>query len=263
MRCKYCNNKLADHDIWCVNCGRQTQVPKQELSAIRSMRETWDNLKERKGALAPVGAMTALWGIIPIALLILMFSQISFSLGQSNTLDYFFNIFLRVAAFSLVIPLTTLAFNSISATENYELSFRELLSSFKAYPKFLLLSFISALFYALIYIVCFGLPLFASDPILRLVWIVLVNYWAAIVLPVPALMIKLNIGAFKGIALSYKHFHDLRWNLYLMALLLVVMNTLAFTFLLVGLLVTIPFTWFCVRDYTRKLLDYELLDYRR
>lgn len=263
MRCKYCNNKLAEHDIWCVSCGRQTQVPKLELSALGSMKDTWDNIKDKKGPLAPAGAMIALMGIIPIALLILMFLQISFSVGQSSTVDYFLNIILRVVAFSLVIPITVLAFASISNSKEYELSVKQLLSNFRHYPSFLLLSFISALFYALIYIVCYGLPLFASDPILRLVWIVLVNYWAAIVLPVPVLMMKLDIGALRAIALSYKHFHDLRWNLYLMALILVVLNTFAFAFLLLGLLVTIPFTWFCVRDYTSKLLEYELLDYRR
>jgi len=227
------------------------------------MKDSWNMFKERKGALAPAGAVIALLSIIPIAILTVIFFQFSISSGQSATIDYFLNIIIRVASYTLVTPFLLLAFSHISTEADYDLSVKQVFGGFKAYPSYFLLCLVSSLFYALIYIVCYGLPLFASDPILRLVWVVLVNYWAAIVLPVPVMMNKLEIGALKAIKLSYKHFHDLRWNIYLMALVLLLLNALAFSFLLVGLLITIPFTWFCIRDYTQKLLDFELLDYRR
>ncbi len=40
MRCKYCNARLAVHDIWCMQCGKQTPVIKNELYAMKSFSET-------------------------------------------------------------------------------------------------------------------------------------------------------------------------------------------------------------------------------
>lgn len=263
MRCKHCNTKLADHDIWCVICGRQSSVPKIELSALNSMSETWKSVKKKKNEFIPSAAFAILTGLIPISILIVLFLNLTISFGNSHTANYLLNIALRIVAFSFVMPLTLLAFEQISSDDAYRLNLRDMIRDLKAYPKYFSLSLLTTTLYALFYVVCFGLPSFASDPILRLVWIVLVNYTAAVLLPVPVVMIARKKSAFAAVRLSFMHFHDLRWNIFLMALILIVINFLAFVFFLVGLLITLPFTWFCVRDYTRKLIDYELLEYRR
>ena len=115
----------------------------------------------------------------------------------------------------------------------------------------------------LFYIICFGLPNFGSDPILRLVWIVLLNYWAAILLPVPMICETLNVNAFKGIRISIRHLQDVRWNIYLLVLVLGFINVLALFMFVFGLLITIPLTWYAIRDYTYTLIDFELLEYQR
>jgi hypothetical protein len=160
-------------------------------------------------------------------------------------------------------PFLLVAFAHVGKREDYQISLKDYGAALKQYPKYLLLGLGTGFYYALIYLICFGMPSFGSDPILRLVWVVLVNYWMAIILPVPALMEIKEIGVFRAIRLSYRHFHDIRWNLYLMALLLGILSSVATTLLLVGLLYMIPFFWFSVRDYTRKLIEFELLEYHR
>jgi hypothetical protein len=122
------------------------------------------------------------------------------------------------------------------------------------------------LFYSFIYLICFGLPNFGSLPILRLVWLVLVNYWIAIALPAVVLMEQFNWSPWFAIQKSYKHFHDLRWNIFLLALVLTFANLIAlglFFLLLIPLVFTLSLSLFAIRDYVRLLVDFELLDYRR
>jgi hypothetical protein len=49
MRCKHCDARLAAHDFWCANCGKQTQVVNQDLSAWASLKITWGKYNPLKG----------------------------------------------------------------------------------------------------------------------------------------------------------------------------------------------------------------------
>jgi len=51
MRCKHCDARLAAHDFWCANCGKQTQVVNQDLSAWASLKITWGKYNPRSGSL--------------------------------------------------------------------------------------------------------------------------------------------------------------------------------------------------------------------
>jgi len=263
MRCKHCNTRLADHDVWCVNCGRQTEVPSKQLSAIASMKETWHSLSPLRAQSIPAAAASIIFGVVPLTLAGIVFTQVQFSFHSSNTINLLLGILLKIIVFSVFAPFLLVAFAHIGKREDYQISLKDYSLAMKQYPKYLLLGIVTGFYYALIYLICFGMPSFGSDPILRLVWLVLVNYWMAIILPVPALMEIKQIGVFRAIRLSYRHFHDLRWNLYLMALLIGILTSIATALLLVGLLYIVPFFWFAVRDYTRKLIDFELLEYHR
>jgi hypothetical protein len=87
---------------------------------------------------------------------------------------------------------------------------------------------------------------------------VLVNYWIAVILPVPVLMERRDLSFWAALKLSYRHFHVVRWNMYLLVLALFILNSIAALLLIVPLVVTLPLSWFAVRDYTDLLLEYEL-----
>ena len=262
MRCKHCNAKLAEHDIWCVNCGRQTPLPQTELSAIASIKQTWTNFAPVQSRSVPAAAISVLLGLIPIAVLVWLFGNY-IDLPGGTGLQTIFSLLIKAFSYSIFLPFVLLGFKPACVNNSHIVSLPEMKQALKRYPAYFLFSLISALYYALIYVICIGVPNLGSDPILRLVWIVLLNYWVAIALPVLVLMESKGIGPFAAIRLSYRHFHDLRWNIWLMGLILLALNALAFGLLLVGLVITIPFSWFVIRDYTRRLLDFELLEYRR
>ncbi len=262
MRCNQCNARLGSHDLWCVNCGRQTPNVKQELSAIKSIRETWLNYEAYKTKNIPAAAISVLFGVLPLVLLIWLFNTV-LAMEADSSMGLIKNMLIKALGYSVFVPIIIVAFAGIARNEGYSLSVDIIKSAIKRYHIYFGVAAVSSLYYILIYLICFGLPNFGSDPILRLVWIVLANYWLAIIIPVPALAELKEISVLKALSLSYRHFHDVRWNLYLFALILLMINALALAFFVIGLVVTIPFSVFAIRDYTQKLIDFELLDYRR
>jgi len=265
MRCKHCNARLATHDIWCVECGRQTPVVKNELSALKSLAATYKSLRPEMSSSLPGTAFALILGFIPIVVLIVLFSTI-ISLESKTALQMLMNLGIKSLAFSIFVPFILIAFSAICKHSDYHLSFGDMLGSLRAYPRYLWFTLISALFYSLIYLICFGLPNFGSLPILRLVWIVLVNYWVAIVLPAVVLMEQFNWTPWFAIKKSYMHFHDLRWNIFLLALVLTLINilSLALVFLAaVPSVYALSLSLFAIRDYVRRLVDFELLEHRR
>lgn len=259
MRCKKCNSRLADHDLWCVECGTQTSVIKTELSALKSMKKSREGIRSNVSAMVPAIGFSIITGAIPIALLTWIFSRY---VEYSTSVQMLLNLGLKSVLYSIFMPMLLLPFVSVCATDGYKIQLKDLLSSFRKYPKYFVFSLINALYFSLIYMVCFGFPGFGSDPILRLVWIVLLNYWIAIALPAPVIMERTGLNPLKAIGKSYKHFQDLRWNIYLMSLLFTLLNIFGFALLVFPALFTLSWSYFAIRDYTDLLIEYELLDYR-
>ncbi|MCB5259448.1 MAG: hypothetical protein LHW48_03105 [Candidatus Cloacimonetes bacterium] len=259
MRCKKCNAKLAEHDLWCVSCGAQSPIVKTELSAIKSLKNTRHNLKNKISELVPATGFCIILGIIPIAMLAWMFHNY---IHTDGTLQLLLSMIVKCVLYSIFLPFIFLPFSVISSSSNYELKFKDLIHNLHAYFRYFIFGLLNALYFMFIYIICFGLPGFASDPILRLVWVVLVNYWFAVMLPAPVLMERLKVNPFKAIKLSYCHFHDLRWNIYLLVILLIILNFVSFFALIFPLLFSLPLSFFAIRDYVIKLEQYELLEYR-
>jgi len=261
MRCKKCNTRLGSHDLWCVNCGLQSPVVKTDLAAMKSLKKSRELLSGKISAMVPAMGFSIILGAIPIAILIWIFRN--YVNNESGTISQLLlNLCVKAVLLSLFAPMLLIPFAVISKHDEYKLKFQDLLSKLKLYPKYLLFSLINALFLMFFYLICFGFPGFASDPILRLVWIVLVNYWAAIVLPAPVVMERQGVNPWKAIKLSYQHFSDVRWNIYLLVLVLGVLNTIAFLLAIFPMLFTLPLAIFAIRDYTIKLEQYELLEYR-
>lgn len=262
MRCNYCNARLANHDLWCVACGKQTPVIGSELSALRSLTDTWNKYKAYRTKNIPAVALSIFLGVIPLLISIWLFNTMLFTEAETN-LSMISVMLIKALVYSTFAGISLILFAASVKEDDYSLSKGEFRTAMKGFPKLFLVSLTSAFFYMLIYLICFGLPGFGSDPILRLVWIVLVSYWPAILLPVPILVFRYGFGVLKAYSKSYRHFHDLRWNIFLMAFILMGLNALAAILFVIGLVITIPFSIFAIRDYTAKLVQYELLEYRR
>ncbi|MDY0319307.1 MAG: hypothetical protein RBQ67_04875 [Candidatus Cloacimonadaceae bacterium] len=259
MRCKKCNNRLADHDIWCVACGTQTQVLKTSLAATASLRKTREHLRNRIGEMVPATGFSIILGVIPIAVLTWVFHNY---VNTEGTVQLFTVLAIKAVLYSLFLAFLLLPFSVIGNDQEYGLKLKQLWMNRRSYPRYLVFSLINSIYFIIIYLVCFGVPGFASDPILRLVWVVLVNYWMAIALPAPVIMEKMNLTPFRAILLSYRHLHDARWNIYLLVLILGVMNLVAFSLAIFPLLFTLPLSYFALRDYVYLLDSFELFEYR-
>lgn len=257
MRCSHCNTRLASHDIWCVNCHRQSSLIKNELSAWQSFKRTRSAYTPFQGMNVPLAVPAIILGIIPIAILAWLFNT-SLILATDTALQLILSLIIKSVVLSMFIPFTIIGFSAVVQAPGYEAGKEKLVVALKSYPRYLGFSLLNCLLYAIIYLICFGFPGFGSDPILRLVWIVLANYWIAVVLPVPVLMERRNLPFFAALKLSYRHFHVVRWNIYLLVLLLAVLNAVAALLLIVPLVITLPLSWFAIRDYTDLLLEYEL-----
>ena len=261
MRCKKCNTRLGSHDLWCMSCGVQSPVVKTDLAALKSLKQTRNQLKGKTSSLVPAMGFSIILGAIPIAILIWIFAN--YINNESNTIgQLMLNLSLKSVLISIFVPMLLLPFSVIGKQRNYTLNLKDLLASMKHYPRYLLFALVNAVVLMVLYLICFGFPGFASDPILRLVWIVLINYWFAISLPAVMVMELREVNPLKALKLSYQHFSDVRWNIYLLALLMALLNGLAFVLAIFPLLFTLPIMYFAVRDYIIKLEEYELLDYR-
>ncbi len=265
MRCKYCNARLASHDLWCVDCGRQSPAVKNELSALNSLAATYKEQKKVFSSSVPGFAFAVILGLIPICVILNLFHSI-ISLDNNTITGTFINHLVKAIAFSVFVPFILISFKPVCKHDKYQLSLSEMFSALREYPRYFIFSLINALFFALIHLICYGVPGFSSHPILRLVWLVLVNYWLAIAIPALVLMEELPASAWSAIKKSYRHFHDVRWNIYLMVLVLGVLNLIAlllFFLLFVPSVLMLSLSVFALRDYIRRLVDFELLEYRR
>jgi hypothetical protein len=257
MRCNHCNTRLANHDIWCLNCHRQSGLVKHELSALQSLKRTWDAFAPSRGMNVPLAVPAIILGLIPIAILVWLLNT-NLILSTGTALQLVLSLVIKSLVFSIFIPFVLIGFSAVSSQPGYQAGKAALPLSFRSYPRYLMFSLMNCLYYVIIYLICFGFPGFGSDPILRLVWIVLVNYWIALVLPVPVLMERRELGFWEALKLSYRHFHVVRWNIYLMVLILFAINSIAGLLFILPLAITLPFSWFAIRDYTDLLLEYEL-----
>ncbi len=248
MRCSRCNEKLAVHDLWCIKCGKNTEVLKNELSATKSLNKTWQNYKPLKGVNMPVGIWATMTGALPLFLILWI---TNFAL---TALPVWQLVLIRNLVWIFFLPILLVPFHAVCYKDGYTLNVSDFFSSFKFYPQYLILSLISIVYYLAIHYICIG------DPILRLVWLVLVIYWITIVLPVPVLMERYGLNAWKAIKLSYKSAGDVRWNIFLMSLILLVANLLATLMFIVCLAVILPYSWFAIRDYVDTMIEYEVFD---
>ncbi len=138
MRCKHCDARLAPHDFWCVNCGKQTPIVVHELASWGSFKRTFKQYWQFKGANIPAAAFTILVGVLPIiAFLVLLnaFGILDFQ-SQETAGKLLLNLFITGMGLSLLTPLLLIAFKPVCEIKGYTLTLKDLLKGFNDYPRY-------------------------------------------------------------------------------------------------------------------------------
>jgi len=242
---RICSEKLDDHEIFCHVCGRPTSALSTDLSARISIKETWKSFnKVRKNSY-----------LFAIVMVILLAITIYLSVLTSN--NYLYNNLVLL----IMTPLLLLPLSGKDDLTVEQLTPGSYFRKIKNYPVFFVFVLINILYFLLIKIICTGYLLgLATDPILHLVRLVLVVYWIVIVTPVPFLMIRKKMNPLRALYTAYKAGDETRWqqfHLILGAAVAVVFGGLVF---LVGLLVAIPFFYFVLENYYKRMDKYHLFD---
>ncbi|HNW99946.1 MAG TPA: hypothetical protein PLE74_01770 [Candidatus Cloacimonadota bacterium] len=248
MRCKHCNEKVKDHDFWCVFCGHPTGIVKTYLSAKNAIREEWDAFTSAKNK-------SYLFAIL-VALILLILGGGAYWFSINNSLlqvSPFVKYLLNNLVFLVVLPLLLTPFNIAVQKPNANWSFGDYFRSLKAYPRYFVFIFLNIVYFFILKYICQG------DPILHLVRLVMVMYWIAIILPAPLIMEDLKLNPYKAIVKAYHVGRETRWQLFFLWFMLMVINLVAIIPLGLGLLVTLPLTYRVIYRYYMKLVEFELI----
>ncbi len=248
MHCKHCNNKLEPTQIWCNECGHQSELLKKDLSFITVLKESWSKYKGNINHNLAIGFILTFLAIIPIIIVSILHNTLEFSHKS------FANYLIYNLLFIIITPLAFIPFKVFSDSSDGKASIKDFFSNFKFYPQMFLFAFANFLAFFIIKYVCIG------DPILKLVRIVLVLYWPSIVLPVPFLISEYKMNPFKAIHLCYKKLGDVRWKLFFIWVFLLLLNMLGAIPFGIGLLVTLPFSYVLVNNYVRKLIEFNIIE---
>jgi hypothetical protein len=225
-----------------------SEVLSKDLSALNSLKNTWIKYKSELSKNIPLGFYGAITGVLPLLICLL---STMFLLSENSLL---ISTVLPISIFIMISPVLLVPFRAVCKSTNYHIDTIEIKNSLKAYGNYLILNLLTTIYYIVIYLLCKG------DPILNLVWLVLALYWIAITVPIPVLMERYQINSLKALALSYRRAGDVRWNLFLLVVILFVINILALLFLFIGLIITLPYTWYAIRDYVDKMIEFEVFN---
>ena len=238
MICKNCKKKLTTTDVYCQNCGIPADNFKSHFSILNLIKQANSNSKAQK-------SYFYFEIIVPAILILIAIYLANWKVINDN---YVFNYCFLNIALVVLIPFMMLPMASLwrSGDRRYVT---------KYYPQLVFFTFIVALYFAFLKIICQG------DPILNLVRLVLILWGLAIVLPVPFLIFldksvsaisdrhtsvsknKLNpITTIKIINKAYIAGKYLRWHQFALCFILVIINSLAAIPLLVLLPTSINFT---------------------
>ncbi len=248
MRCRHCNEKVKDHDFWCIYCGHQTGVIKTYLRAKMALNEEWEAFTTSTIKSYGFAILNTL------VFLILGGGAYWFSLNDSLLpISHFSKYLLNNLVFLIVIPFFLTPFEMASHLAAQPWSMKDYFISLKEYPRYFVFVFFNIVYFFALKYICTG------DPILHLVRFVMVLYWISIVLPAPVIMQELKLNPFQVIVKSYQVGRETRWQLFFLWFMLFVINFVALLPVGLGLLVTLPLTYRVIYRYYKKLDEFELV----
>lgn len=213
MNCKKCKAKIDNFEVYCPKCGVPTGIVKEKMSAFKTFSEVYNKYKGNQTKHFSMSLFAVLYCIIPLVGIKMLFNQFA---GEYNNL-IMYGLLLLVS--TLFIPFIIIPLAKKNDYYSVNSQAQEYKESLKYYPKFFLLSIISALYLIALRYICQG------DPILNLVHLVMVFYGFAIVMPVPLLIVDKNLSVKDALRLSYKSgLYTYRWQCFFMTLIIGVIN---------------------------------------
>ncbi|MDY6915789.1 MAG: hypothetical protein SVM86_05710 [Candidatus Cloacimonadota bacterium] len=241
-RTKLCNTKLDDKAIFCPICGEPTQALKNELSAKRNWKKSWEAVKANLSKYLPFSIF-----IIFSALLI---NIVAFILTRENY--WHLNLTMLFTVPLLLIPL------SIS---DYEFTIRNYINNLKLYPLYLVFVLLNIVYFFLLKVICTGFLLNISiDAVLHIVRLIMVLYWLAIILPTPVAMAHKKLNVFKALRLSYIASAETRWQQFFLEIFIIGGIAIGAALAGLGLLVAIPLMYHAIIHYYHSLDDFDLFE---
>jgi hypothetical protein len=248
MRCKHCNEKVKDHDFWCIYCGHTTGVVKTYLTAKIAIKEEWEAFTLSKSKSYLFAIFNAL------ILLVLGGGAFWFSLNENLLpVSPFMKYLLNNLVFLIVIPFLLTPFQLATKYPNQGWGVSDYFRSLKEYPQYFIFVFLNIVYFFVLKYICTG------DPILHLVRFVMVLYWISIVLPAPVIMQELKLNPLQAIFKAYHVGRETRWQLFFLWFMLFCMNFIAMLPVGLGLLVTLPLSYRIIHRYYMKLVEFELV----
>jgi hypothetical protein len=233
MKCKHCKKVIEDDAVWCRECGTETGVVAERYSAAGTLREDWTTLRSTRSYPFAIFYVLAILAPITVAAILT---------GHHYWLNNL--VMLPLVPFALIpfaIPLG-----------NGRITIGDFTSHLRTYPRYLALTLIAEVYFFALKVICTGKPLFffAADPILHLVRLVMVLYGLTIILPALSL---LEMGVGRALWTAYKGGADTRWQQFFILFLLALLNVVAAIPVGLGLLITVPFSFYTIRRYTERL----------
>ncbi|MBI9030855.1 hypothetical protein JEZ13_02455 [bacterium] len=247
MRCRHCNAQIKNSDLYCPKCRKKTQSIKENFLIWNTLKESYLDEKENENYNFKFNLFFG--GIIFIFILLLGFHYFSFNYSSDWT-----RYLVENSIFLIFVPILIVPFGIQNVV--MEIGYGKELNNyiFKIFPKYILFVLINIAIFALIKFLCIG------DPVLRLVRVILVLWWLAVLLPMPVMINKYNLNLYKLFKLSLRGFEDLRWQMFFGYILILLMHIAMILSFFIGYLRFGNITYISLNRYVEKVDENEILD---
>ncbi len=216
MKCKFCGLTIIGDPTFCKGCRKSTGLLRNELSAIKSLRFSFGNVKWKEHRLLS-------------ALLLLPFLAFVFSLFFFDYLPYYCGLVVFLLLF-----LSPLAQDKVWLKKIYR---------FVPFS----LTFVAYIF--LLRLICQG------DPILNLVYFIMCNYGLSLSLPIVYKLGK-GCSLRQSFSWSFKTIKESRWQQMFLLWALFALNLLAILPVGLGLFFTLPLSYHAISHYGEQLEEH-------
>ncbi len=247
MRCKHCNTQINNSDIYCPKCRKKTQSIKENFLIWRSFKESYEEMKDPKNYSF---SFNLFFGLTTFVFLVLL----SFHYFVFNYSNDWLRYLIENAIYLVFVPVLLVPFGIQNVV--MEIGYGKELNSYivKLLPKYLFFVFVNILIFALFKFVCIG------DSVLRLIRVILVLWWLAVLLPMPVMLNKYSKGLYKLFRMSLRGFEDLRWQFVLGYILILAVNILMIIPVFLGYLRYGSLPYHAINKYVEKIDENDLLD---
>ncbi len=251
MKCRACKASIGDYAFFCPECGAQTPLIHEKLSARLILRESWAAFKTIRSHYYAFAIFYVIVILAPTLLAGLWLPRVELT-GHAFT-DYL----LVNAALLLLVPLTLAPLTDAQHLMSGGYRIGDYLRSLRKYPWLLAFTLLNELYFFVLKYVCDGLP--ANDPILHLVRLVMVLYWLAIVMPAPVLM-NHGLCPGKSTLAAWRGGKYTRWQQFFLLVIIAALNTVALIPVGLGLLVSIPFSFYLMIRFVQRQTEQHVYD---